>query len=205
MALGTAFCSVDSCVSLFGAVYDTGALVFPPNARVLEIGCAEGDWQSPMLAARPDLRITGIDWRMCQRPGIVVTGDVLTHDWPAASFDAVVGVSSIEHIGLGHYDHDPLDPDGDTHAMQRAVRWLKPGGWVYADVPYGPTYRIEGTSHRVYDDVALRSRLVVPGLREQRRWFSIWTAHDHVLHQDPYEPPPHAHGMLYVALVAVKE
>lgn len=186
---------------MFGAVYDTGILVFPPNARVLEIGCAEGDWQTPMLAVRPDLQITGIDWRDCTRPGTVIRGDVLTHDFPPASFDAVVGVSSIEHMGLGHYESDPLDPDGDTHAMERAVRWLKPGGLVYADVPYGTTYCVEGTSHRVYDGVALRTRLMVPGLRERRRWYTTWADHDHVLH----DWPPDVAGMIYVAVVATKE
>lgn len=202
MAQGTAFCSSDSCVSMFGAVYDTGVLVFPTGARVLEIGCAEGDWQTPMLAARPDLQITGIDWRPCERPGQVIQGNVLTVNFLPESFDAIVGISSIEHIGLGHYDNDPLDPDGDTHAMQRAVRWLKPGGFVYADVPWGPAYRVEGTSHRVYDDAAVHSRLVVPGLKARWRWYTTWRDGDHVLHAEPDVTPP---AMVYVALVATKE
>lgn len=194
----------DCCVSMFGAVYDTGALVFPPGARVLEVGCAEGDWQTPMLAIRPDLQITGIDWRYCDRPGQFVMGDVLTHDFPNASFDAVVGVSSIEHIGLGHYQQDPLDPDGDRHCMARVVRWLKPGGRAYFDVPYGPSYEVRGTSYRVYDDQALRERLLVPGLREDRRWFTTWADDDHQLHDRPgdYAIPT---NFEYVALVATKE
>ena len=188
---------------MFGAVYDTGVLVFPPAARVLEIGCAEGDWQTPMLAARPDLQITGIDWLACERPGTVLRGNVLTMDFPDESFDAVVGVSSIEHIGLGHYESDPIDPDGDTHCMERVVRWLKPGGLVYADVPYGPTYHVEGTSHRVYDDAAVLTRLLVPGLRGQWKWYTTWAMQDHVLHEAP-DPRPYP-GTTYVALVATKE
>ena len=188
---------------MFGAVYDTGALVFPPNATVLEIGCAEGDWQTPMLTVRPDLQITGIDWRECERPGTVIRGDVLTYDFPPASFDAVVGVSSIEHVGLGHYEADPLDPDGDTHAMERAVRWLKPEGVIYADVPYGQTYRVEGTSHRVYDDGAVRLRLLVPGLRCRSMWYTTWADHDQRLHQMPWTVS--LDTMVYVACVATKE
>ena len=203
MAQGTTFCSQDSCVSMFGAVWDTGVLVFPPNAMVLEIGCAEGDWQTPMLAARPDLQITGIDWRECERPGTVIRGDVLTYDFPPERFDAVVGVSSIEHIGLGHYENDPLDLDGDTHAMHRAVRWLKPGGWVYADVPYGSAYSVEGTSHRVYDDAAVASRLLVRGLCGQWTWYTTWTEQDHALHEVPPRLP--VRSLTYVALVATKE
>lgn len=189
---------------MFGAVYETGALVFPPGARVLEIGCAEGDWQTPMLAVRPDLQITGIDWRWCSRPGEVIQGNVLTHHFPKASFDAVVGVSSIEHVGLGHYDKDPLDEDGDQHCMNRVVRWLKPGGWVYADVPYGLTYGVCGTSHRVYDEAALRARLVVPGLTLQRQWYTTWRDDDHVMHDLAPTPVEFPDTFQYVAMVATK-
>mgnify|MGYP001612889328 FL=1 len=190
----------DSCLSIFAEVYATGALVFPSRARVLEIGCAEADWVKPMLAERSDLQITGIDWRECERSCEVIRGDVLTHDFPPRSFDVAVGISSIEHIGLGHYNCDPLDMDGDRHCMERVARWLKPGGWVYADVPCGPEYRVEGTSHRVYDYAALLSRLVVPGLWLKRRWFSdedgttLWDA-----------PQPPGARMQYVAVLLRKE
>jgi len=178
----------DPCLSIFGDIYGAGQLVFPPHAHVLEIGCAEADWITPMLAERPDLQITGIDWRACTRPGRVIRGDILTWCSPPNRFDVVVGISSIEHIGLGHYDADPLDVDGDIHCMERVCRWLKPGGWVYADVPYEKAYRVEGTSHRVYDDAALDARLVPRGMRRVKVWHS-----------------PDKGGMVYAALLAVKE
>jgi hypothetical protein len=187
---------------MFGAVYDQGGLVFPRGARVLEVGCAEADWMTPIMAARPDLQITGIDWRPAPgRPGQVIQGDVLTHDWPAASFDVMVGISSIEHIGLGHYDADPLDPDGDRHCMARVCRWLKPGGWVYLDVPYDPAgYRVEGTSHRVYDDAAVTDRLLA-GFTRQQTWYF---AHERV--GTPLDAAPMVvTGMVYVAVSAIKD
>lgn len=162
----------DSCLSIFRDVYATGALIFPPDATVLEIGCAEADWMTPMLALRPDLHLTGIDWRACTRGHTIIRGDVLTQEFPPESFDVVVGVSSIEHIGLGHYDADPFDVDGDVHCMQRVAGWLKPGGWCYADVPYGDAYRVVETSHREYDEAALLARLVLPGLRLTRTWYA---------------------------------
>lgn len=124
-----------------------------------------------MLELRPDLHLTGIDWRGTTGAGTVIKGDVLTHDFPDEAFDVIVGVSSIEHIGLGHYEHDPLDVDGDIHCMARAARWLKPGGWIYADVPYGTTYQVFSSSHRQYDDAALQTRLA-QDLRIEHRWFS---------------------------------
>ena len=156
----------DICLELWRQAFERMPIVFPPDATVLEIGCAEADWMTPMLAERPDLKIHGIDWRACEtdRPGLVYRADVLTAEFPENSFDAVVGISSLEHVGLGHYDDDPLDVDGDTHCMARVVRWLKPGGFVYADVPFGAQYEVCGTSHRVYDEAAVRARLLVPGL-----------------------------------------
>ena len=155
----------DACLRLWMLAQQHFPLDFPTGAHVLEIGCAEDDWQTPMLAQRPDLHITGIDWRECDRPGHILRGDVLTARFPPNSFDAIVGISSIEHIGLGHYNADPIDPDGDTHVMLLACQWLKLGGWIYADVPYDKAgYRVEGTAYRVYDLAAIRSRLIVPGL-----------------------------------------
>ena len=186
---------------MFGTLYEMGRLHLPHGAHVLEVGCAEDDWMTPMLAARPDLQLTGIDWRGCDRPGTLIRGDVLVHDFPEASFDAVVGISSIEHIGLGHYNQDPLDDDGDRHCMERIVRWLKPGGWVYADVPYDPDrYEVHGTAYRTYDDRALADRLLVPGLVERQRWFCSL----HAPRTITRECPPTIQSMRIVMLVAEK-
>jgi hypothetical protein len=163
----------DLCLSIWAHAYGTDTFDFPLNARVLEIGCAEADWISPMLSLRPDLQITGIDWRGCKRPGTIIKGDVLTHAFAPGSFDCIVGVSSLEHIGLGHYESDPAYVDGDRTCLERIVEWLTPGGWVYFDVPYNAQgYEVHGTSHRTYDEAALRQRLLVPGLQEVQRWYA---------------------------------
>jgi SAM-dependent methyltransferase len=190
----------DSCLSIWADAYETGAIVFPPDARVLEIGCAEADWQTPMLALRPDLRITGIDWRACKRPGTTIKGDVLAFDFPEASLDAVVGISSIEHIGLGHYDADPLQPGGDARCMEQAHRWLAKGGWAYLDVPFNPSgYLVDGTSHRVYDWDAVDERLIPPGLVLERHWYA--TRQGHVVPKLEAHDLPHYD---YVALLLRK-
>jgi SAM-dependent methyltransferase len=162
----------DTCLSIWAHAYGSGGFDFPPAARVLEIGCAEADWQTPMLAVRPDLQITGIDWRACRRPGTTIRGDVLAHAFPPASFDVVVGISSIEHIGLGHYEQDPAAVEGDVQCLARVRDWLRPGGWVYLDVPYNAAgYHVLGTKARIYDDAAIAARLIPPGLREAQRWY----------------------------------
>lgn len=171
------------CLSFWEDAKKAGAIHFPPHASVLEIGSAEDDWITPMIAARPDLRITGIDWRATQRPAdLMVQGDVLTYDFPAASFDAIVAVSTLEHIGLNSYG-DPLDPDGDTKAVQRAWTWLKPGGFFYFDVPYRPDgpYTVN-SNFRAYDPANFAARLPKPS-DAMETWREVFL---HVGYDGPY-------------------
>ena len=159
--------STDLCIGFFTDVWNGGHVGFPQGASVLEIGSAEADWIGPMLDARPDLRIVGIDWRGAKNTR-VITGDVLTTEWPPASFDAVVAISTIEHIGLGCYDA-PVDEAGDTKTMQRIAEWLKPGGVCYFDVPYRPhgPYAVH-SNFRAYDPEHLDARLLTPsGLKKE--------------------------------------
>jgi SAM-dependent methyltransferase len=162
--------STDMCVGFFTACWEKGLVTFPTGARVLEIGCAEGDWVGPMLQCRPDLQIVGIDVRPIDRPGAaVIQGDILTQTFEPESFDAVVAISSLEHIGLGWYG-DPVDPEGDCRAVRRVAEWLKPGGLFYFDVPYRPSGPYTVTkSFRAYDRAALEQRLLTaaPRLRAE--------------------------------------
>jgi hypothetical protein len=158
-----AYTGGDSGLALFTASLQASGLDVPAGSRVLEIGCSEADWLSLAQQADPTLGLYGIDWRCCGRPGTIIHGDVLTHGYPAKGFDFILGVSSIEHIGLGHYSGDPVDVDGDVHTMQRVREWITDDGLVYLDVPYSATaYQVHGTEYRVYDDAALRDRLL-PG------------------------------------------
>src|SRR6185503_14384694 len=135
----------DLCLTFFRLAWPK-LFDFNPGAKVLEIGCAEADWLTPMKATRPDLHLTGIDWRGCKRPGAdaLMRGNVLEQSFERRCFDAVVLISALEHIGLGHYEKDPTDADGDIACMRRVWQWLKPGGFVYFDVPWNPDpgYRV---------------------------------------------------------------
>lgn len=161
----------DPGISLFSACLAAGApMVFGHGDdrtepfRVLEIGCCESDWLHRAAAAWPEIALTGVD---CRAPNVTeadgrisrIKADALNPDlFPSASFDAIVSLSAIEHFGLGHYG-DPTDADGDSKILANGWRWLKPGGWLYFDVPYDPTgYRVQGTECRVYDDQALIDR-----------------------------------------------
>jgi SAM-dependent methyltransferase len=148
----------DLCLGFFEHFWKNGLLPeLPKGARVLEIGCAEADWLTPMKAARPDLYLVGMDQRdWGRRPGAdeTVRADVLTFDgFPPASFDAIIAVSMVEWAGTGKYN-DPKDPSGDTKTMWQARKWIKPDGWFYFDVPYDPgdSNKQRNPPMRVYDD-----------------------------------------------------
>ena len=167
----------DTCGNVFGQSLRAAQPALKADARVYEIGCAEFDWLTHATTAWPDMMFTGIDWRACkpkpeQARVTRIKGDVLAQVYPPASFDWIVGVSSIEHIGLGHYKQDPKAEDGDVAVMCKAYEWLAPGGWMYLDVPWMPgqgVYHVHGTSHRVYDTEAIYERLNSGG-----GWISRW-------------------------------
>jgi trans-aconitate methyltransferase len=165
----------DGCADFFTQMVRASHLDVPATSAVLEIGCAEFDWLTKAKQSWPEMTLTGIDWRGRKKvaPGVtLIAGDVMAHDWPAESFDWIVSISAIEHIGLGHYHHDPKAEDGDAITMRRVWEWLKPGGVVTFDVPWNAgthTYQVVRTSHRIYDDAAVESRLA-QGLPWVRQW-----------------------------------
>lgn len=162
----------DSCGQFFGTAMRAAQPDLKPDARVLEIGCCEYDWLKTALVTWPEMTFTGIDWRRYKRASeaTVIQGDVMRQEFAPGSFDWIVSISTIEHIGLGHYEKDPVQVAGDAAALDRCWEWLAPGGWLYFDVPYNPgRYQVVGTSHRIYDDAAIESRL-----RHEHPWREHW-------------------------------
>lgn len=158
----------DSCADFWTACVKASGLDIPDTANVLEIGCAEFNWISHAHKSFQDMTFTGVDWRsepFTHTRRNILRGDARNPDlFPPQSFDWIVSISAMEHMGLGHYHHssgepDPIDPQGDIQVFANAYRWLKVGGTFIYDVPYDPTgYRLIGTDCRVYDDDALWDR-----------------------------------------------
>jgi cyclopropane fatty-acyl-phospholipid synthase-like methyltransferase len=170
----------DLCLGFFQAFWDEGLLPeLPKGARVLEIGCAEADWLASMREARPDLYLVGIDQRSTgdrKAADEVILADVLTYEFPEASFDAVIAVSMIEWAGCGHYG-DPKDEEGDWKTLMLARHWVKPDGWLYFDVPYSASpgdivNRKHNPDMRIYTDADFAALFETSGWDVvTRRWF----------------------------------
>jgi SAM-dependent methyltransferase len=173
--MGWSYTERDPGLMLFTACLTAGApMRVTSTSRILEIGCCEADWLHLAHKAWPDAELVGIDTRapnVTDGDGKVTRRKANVLDptlFEPGQFDAIVSLSAIEHVGLGHY-RDPIDPDGDSHALANAWRWLKPGGWLYFDVPYCPTgYREQWTKCRIYGQWEHWTRLWVEPLAQAK-------------------------------------
>lgn len=75
------------------------------------------------------------------------------------TFDALLSISSFEHDGLGRYG-DPINPNGDLEAMEKAKKMLKEDGLLFLAVPVGRDY-LTWNVHRTYGE--LRLNLLLKG------------------------------------------
>jgi SAM-dependent methyltransferase len=176
----------DPAICLFTAADRRFNFTIRPGSRLLELGCAETDFLERLHRWDPSLNLVGVDARAelgRQRdPGInLFQASAMDRDlFPPDSFDWIVLLGALEHFGLGFYG-DPIDEDGDTYTMANVARWLRPGGFVYFDVPCQPTYRIQPNRHfRSYAPTvgdgrpgSVAERLIVPGLTEITRAYSL--------------------------------
>jgi hypothetical protein len=152
----------DPSIVLFTTAVQRFGLTLPADAHVAELGCAETDWIERMRGHNPQMTITGVEPNpdsLRGRHGCNVGSAMDPQLFAEGSLDAVVMLGALEHFGLGFYG-DPLDEDGDIRTMQNVARWLKPRGWVYADVPCNFTYSVTENRHfRIYSRAEFYTRL----------------------------------------------
>jgi hypothetical protein len=110
----------------------------PQSGVILDVGSCDATYLS--LIQQPDRILHCLDPREC--PVAAPPGAMLHHqnlignDLPRNYFDAVLLLSTLEHIGLPCYGHSPF-PDGDRLALAEAWDLLKLGCPVIATVPVG--------------------------------------------------------------------
>ena len=125
--------------------------------EILDVGAAESLLSYELASL--NYSVTAIDIRpiALSHPNLkFVKSDICKPVLPPASFDCVVALSTLEHIGLGWYGDETGD-NLDGEAVKQINLLLKPGGSFILTVPYGK--KALTPVHRIYDQESLQ-RLV---------------------------------------------
>lgn len=123
------------------------------SGPILDLGCCHS--RLPLALASRGYRVVGMDFNPYpyRHPGLrALRADIMKIPFAEGAFSAVLAVSVIEHIGIGHYGEPEADI-GDQVAVREIARILKPGGKALITVPYGRVHTNDWM--RVYDQPRL--------------------------------------------------
>lgn len=151
--------------------------ILPPQASVLDVGCMESPL--PLMEAGLGFVVTGYDFREYPyvHPGIKFErGDICSMPFADEAFDAVVCISTIEHLGIGFYeDPDEID-EADIRGIKEIFRVLKKGGRFILSAPIG---RKQITTHyRVYDILSFQRLFQGFSILQQKFFINSRSAQD---------------------------
>ncbi|HJR58778.1 MAG TPA: DUF268 domain-containing protein [Vicinamibacterales bacterium] len=137
------------------------------DRRILDFGGVESILPLQLSALGRDVWVLDVRRYPFSHPKLhPVQADILAASLPFSEpFDAVVSISTIEHVGLSRYG-DAADSGGDRLAVAALWKVLRPGGQLLATVPAGRAAVQRG--YRVYDEARIRA-VFPPGAHV--RWF----------------------------------
>jgi hypothetical protein len=121
------------------------------KVSILDVGGSES--LLPLQFAKRGYSTTVYDFRKYpeNHPNLsTIQGDFLSNKILDQSYDFVVLISTIEHIGFGSYGAPKYD-DGDFLAMSQAKRILKPSGRIILTFPFANKEHIVAGFERWYD------------------------------------------------------
>jgi len=140
-----------------------------PDVRtILDFGSVED--LLPLHLCSLGYSVTALDFRIYpyQHKRLkVLQDDILRWEPVEAAFDAVISISTIEHVGLGYYG-DPKEPDGDAIAVQKLWACVKREGTLVFTVPAGKPKIRRGM--RIYDAESISK--ILPATPETLRCFA---------------------------------
>jgi SAM-dependent methyltransferase len=128
----------------------------PAGAQILDVGSAESTLAFSLACL--GYEVTAVDPRgyPFEHPGLRVEPRGVEHLQGEARFDAILCLSTIEHIGVEAYGQ-PAAERTDRAAMRRIRELTRPGGLLVLTTPFGRTQ--PGAAERRYDRVGLNDLL----------------------------------------------
>jgi SAM-dependent methyltransferase len=124
--------------------------------RILDVG----SYRHFILGLLAHYPVTTIDVRHRNTAGeseVLVTCDAKKLTLPDDSFDLVLSLCTLEHLGLGRYG-DEFDLEADRKAFSEMIRVLKPGGHlVFTTTITRANPSIAFNAHRIYNHQMLRA------------------------------------------------
>lgn len=110
---------------------------FPEGSVVLDVGCSESLLSHALVIRR--LRVVGLDIRdypLRSKQMTFVKANIVDTGLPDSFFDAIVAVSTIEHVGLTVYGQTIVDDGLDFIAIREIRRIIKPTGRIIMTTPF---------------------------------------------------------------------
>jgi SAM-dependent methyltransferase len=151
--------------------------VLPLAASVLDVGCMESPL--PLMETGLGFRVTGYDFREYPyvHPGMKFErGNICSMPFADKAFDAVVCVSTIEHLGIGFYEDPDEIQEADIRGIKEMRRVLKEGGRLILSAPVG---RKQITMHsRIYDISSFQNLFQGFSILEQKFFINTRSAQD---------------------------
>ncbi len=160
----------------------------PLGARILDFGSSEN--ALALSLATLGYEVTALDLRHYPfaHPSLTAAASPLER-WPDPEepFDAVLCVSTVEHVGLGWYGEGRAASGADRQAMERLRGLLVAGGLCVLTVPYG-SWSVDEVQRR-YDRAHLDALVagwevlerLVAERRDDRTWVPVEESHGHAV------------------------
>jgi hypothetical protein len=130
----------------------------PVGSAVLDFGAMESTLSFSLASL--GYQVTALDLMPypLDHPNVTVVAEQV-EGWvgPERPFDAIVSLSTLEHVGLGGYGGQRARPDHDSTVLERMRGWLRTGGLLVLTAPFGKN-TIDDLQ-RTYDDAALDALL----------------------------------------------
>ncbi len=126
--------------------------------KVLDFGCVYS--KISLELASLGYQVTGVDLNdyPYAHPNFhFLKGNFLENRFLNSSFDGVIALSALEHIGIDYYYGGPVLEEGDKKVIKEIYRILKTSGKFLLTVPFGKRKIMPG--QRVYDIESLNSLL----------------------------------------------